>query len=103
MTVVGLPHASHLARTFTVAPPYMPPLVPEVTTSPDGWKKVSMSDPFVRSRRRWGAHCPARARRSGLSFDLGSAADRVWYAAALFKAGKASWVLVSGGNQPGAC
>jgi len=27
-------------------------------------------------------------------FDLGSAADRVWYAAALFKAGKASWVLV---------
>ena len=26
----------------------------------------------------------------------------VWYAAALFRAGKASWVLVSGGNQPGA-
>jgi uncharacterized SAM-binding protein YcdF (DUF218 family) len=36
------------------------------------------------------------------SFDLGAAADRVWYAAALFKAGKASWILVSGGNQPGA-
>lgn len=36
------------------------------------------------------------------SFDMGSAADRVWHAAALFRAGKASWVLVSGGNQPGA-
>lgn len=36
------------------------------------------------------------------SFDLGSAADRVWYAAALFKAGKASAVLLSGGNQRGA-
>lgn len=36
------------------------------------------------------------------SFDLGSAADRVWHAAALFRAGKARWVLVSGGNQPGA-
>lgn len=34
------------------------------------------------------------------SFDLGSAADRVWHAAALFRAGKARWVLVSGGNQP---
>lgn len=36
------------------------------------------------------------------SFDLGGGADRVWHAAALFKAGKASVVLVSGGNQPGA-
>lgn len=35
-------------------------------------------------------------------FDLGGAADRVWHAAALFKAGKAPVVLVSGGNQPGA-
>jgi uncharacterized SAM-binding protein YcdF (DUF218 family) len=35
------------------------------------------------------------------SFDLGSGADRVWHAAALFKAGKASWALVVGGNQPG--
>lgn len=44
-----------------------------------------------------GARLPERP-----SFDLGSAADRVWYAAALFKAGKASSVLVSGGNQRGA-
>ena len=36
------------------------------------------------------------------SFDLGAGADRVWHAAALFKAGRASVVLVSGGNQPGA-
>lgn len=36
------------------------------------------------------------------SFNLGGGADRVWHAAALFKAGKASWVLVAGGNQPGA-
>ena len=35
------------------------------------------------------------------TFDLGSAADRVWHAAALYRAGKAPWVLVSGGNQPG--
>ncbi len=35
------------------------------------------------------------------TFNLGGGADRVWHAAALFKAGKASWVLVSGGNQPG--
>lgn len=35
------------------------------------------------------------------SFDLGSGADRVWHAAALFKAGRAPLVLVSGGNQPG--
>lgn len=34
------------------------------------------------------------------TFDLGGGADRVWYAAALFHAGKASFVLVSGGNQP---
>lgn len=36
------------------------------------------------------------------SFDLGRGADRVWHAAALFHAGKAPLVLVSGGNQPGA-
>ncbi|MDP2829720.1 MAG: YdcF family protein [Sulfuricellaceae bacterium] len=36
------------------------------------------------------------------SFDLGGGADRVWHAAALFHAGRASSVLVSGGNQPGA-
>lgn len=35
------------------------------------------------------------------SFDLGSAADRIWHAAALFRAGKAQWVLVAGGNQSG--
>ena len=32
---------------------------------------------------------------------FGSAADRVWHAAALYHAGKARWVLVSGGNKPG--
>ena len=32
---------------------------------------------------------------------FGSAADRVWHAAALYRAGKARWVLVSGGNKPG--
>lgn len=36
------------------------------------------------------------------SFDLGGGADRVWHAAALFNAGKAPQILVSGGNQPGA-
>ena len=35
------------------------------------------------------------------NFDLGSAADRVWYAATLYLAGKVPLVLVSGGNQPG--
>lgn len=34
-------------------------------------------------------------------FDLGPAADRVWHGAALYRAGKARWVVVSGGNQPG--
>lgn len=34
------------------------------------------------------------------NFDLGGGADRVWHAAALFHAGKAPLVLVSGGNQP---
>lgn len=34
-------------------------------------------------------------------FDLGSAADRVWFAAALYQAGKAPWIVVSGGNLPG--
>ncbi len=32
-------------------------------------------------------------------FDLGSAADRVWHAADLYRAGKARWVLVSGGSH----
>ena len=32
---------------------------------------------------------------------FGAAADRVWHAAALVRAGKARWVLVSGGNKPG--
>lgn len=35
------------------------------------------------------------------TFDLNSAADRVWFSAALYRAGKAPRVLVSGGNQPG--
>ena len=34
------------------------------------------------------------------SFDIGSAADRVWHAAALYRAGKARYVLVAGGNNP---
>jgi uncharacterized SAM-binding protein YcdF (DUF218 family) len=33
---------------------------------------------------------------------MGPAADRVWHAASLYRAGKAPVVLVSGGNQPGA-
>ncbi len=32
---------------------------------------------------------------------FGSAADRVWHAGALYRAGKARWVLLAGGNQPG--
>ena len=36
------------------------------------------------------------------SFDLGGGADRVWHAAALFKAGRAPLVVLAGGNQPGA-
>lgn len=31
--------------------------------------------------------------------DLGPAADRIWHAARLFKAGRADWVLVSGGSM----
>jgi uncharacterized SAM-binding protein YcdF (DUF218 family) len=31
---------------------------------------------------------------------LGSASTRVWYAAALFRAGKARWVVVAAGNRP---
>lgn len=33
--------------------------------------------------------------------NLGSAADRIWHAGALYRAGKVRWVLLSGGNQPG--
>jgi len=33
--------------------------------------------------------------------NLGSAADRVWHAGALYRAGKVRWLLLSGGNQPG--
>lgn len=32
---------------------------------------------------------------------FGAAADRVWHAAALYRAGKARWVLLSGGGPPG--
>ena len=32
---------------------------------------------------------------------FGMAAERVWHAASLYRAGKARWVLVSGGNKPG--
>ena len=32
---------------------------------------------------------------------FGAAADRVWHAAALYRAGKARWVVLSGGSPPG--
>lgn len=34
-------------------------------------------------------------------FSLGPAASRVWHAARLYRAGKAKWLVISGGNQPG--
>lgn len=34
------------------------------------------------------------------TFNLGPSAGRVWHAAALFRAGKAKWIVVAGGNQP---
>lgn len=34
------------------------------------------------------------------SFELGPAASRVWHAAALYRAGKARWVVAVGGNGP---
>ena len=43
-----------------------------------------------------GAHPPQRP-----NFVLGPAADRVWHAARLYRAGKAKWLVISGGNQPG--
>jgi uncharacterized SAM-binding protein YcdF (DUF218 family) len=33
--------------------------------------------------------------------NLGPAAGRVWHTAALYRAGKATWVVIAGGNQPG--
>jgi uncharacterized SAM-binding protein YcdF (DUF218 family) len=35
------------------------------------------------------------------TFGLGPAASRVWHTAQLYRAGKAPWVIVAGGNQPG--
>lgn len=35
-------------------------------------------------------------------FDMGAGSDRVWHAAAIYHAGKARWIVVTGGNQPGA-
>lgn len=35
------------------------------------------------------------------TFNLGPAAGRVWHTAQLYRAGKARWVIVAGGNQPG--
>lgn len=35
------------------------------------------------------------------TFLLGPSAGRVWHAAALFRAGKAPWIVIAGGNQPG--
>lgn len=43
-----------------------------------------------------GAHPPRRP-----TFNLGPAAGRVWHTAQLYHAGKARWVIVAGGNQPG--
>jgi uncharacterized SAM-binding protein YcdF (DUF218 family) len=43
-----------------------------------------------------GAHPPRRP-----TFSLGPAAGRVWHTAQLYRAGKARWVIVAGGNQPG--
>lgn len=43
-----------------------------------------------------GAHSPERP-----NIHLHSGADRVWFAADLYRSGKATWVLVSGGNRPG--
>ncbi len=34
------------------------------------------------------------------NFSMGPDADRVWHAAALFRAGKAPWIIVAAGNQP---
>lgn len=34
-------------------------------------------------------------------FGLGPAAGRVWHAARLYRAGKARWVVIAAGNQPG--
>ncbi len=31
---------------------------------------------------------------------MGSAADRIWHAAALFRAGKSKWVVVAAGGKP---
>lgn len=43
-----------------------------------------------------GAYPPERP-----NIHLHSGADRVWFAADLYRSGKVSWVLVSGGNRPG--
>jgi uncharacterized SAM-binding protein YcdF (DUF218 family) len=43
-----------------------------------------------------GAHPPRRP-----TFNLGGAATRVWHAAELYRAGKARWIVVAAGNQPG--
>lgn len=43
-----------------------------------------------------GANPPKRP-----TFSLGPAAGRVWFAAELYRAGKARWVVIAGGNQPG--
>jgi uncharacterized SAM-binding protein YcdF (DUF218 family) len=43
-----------------------------------------------------GANPPRRP-----TLSLGPAASRVWYTAELYRAGKARWIIVAGGNQPG--
>lgn len=40
------------------------------------------------------------ARFAGRQPNLGAAADRVWHAARLYHAGRAPWLVVSGGNLP---
>jgi uncharacterized SAM-binding protein YcdF (DUF218 family) len=42
-----------------------------------------------------GAHPPSRP-----TLSLGQASTRVWHAAALYRAGKARWVVVAAGNRP---
>jgi uncharacterized SAM-binding protein YcdF (DUF218 family) len=43
-----------------------------------------------------GAHSPERP-----DIHLHAGADRVWFAADLYRSGKVAWVLISGGNRPG--
>jgi uncharacterized SAM-binding protein YcdF (DUF218 family) len=65
-----------------------PPLSLEATPSADAI--VVLGGALV------GANPPLRPH-----FTLGPAAGRVWHAAQLYRAGKAKWVVIAAGNQPG--